>query len=246
MGNMLCLVEKTKDNETWVNTYAITWGEDFENPASPSEVATVFGYGTINWNDSDVTDSNAGTAYLGNGNILAAIVGFERQLHMAPIAITNLYLTDGIKNTSTFATSPVSLACFGQPAGDEGSIMPGNVTLQVNRVPGSFSQRTGRLFYRGVLDDTHVAFSGVGGIAWSNDVVRELWSEGMQDLLDTTSLRSWFYQVPVGMATLSIPQYWPIDSEFAGNLNRCVPIGNLVAHAPVSRQVKKGKRRKQS
>ena len=246
MGIGLVIIEKEYNGESWSNTHAFS---------------TAGGSLLI---DSDmvaigIDQVQAGTpAALGGAGFdpatalfVSSLLSFERALTFTPINFTRVYVTDGkinnILDPNAFAVATLGVQGLRTLGGEtEVDIIPGNVTLQINRVPAGFSHRQGRMFLRGALEDGSVRFAGKGGVAFTGVPI----ADGYRSLLAATVAASGisrFYGAGAAGLVYGIPQYVTtalIGVQRKGQLNHVVPIGSLVLAGPVGRQMKRGKKKK--
>lgn len=249
MGIGLIVIDKSFQGETWSNTYAFSVGNPPLNVGTLSQT-DLFDIGATQPFTFDNTDPRPPSApdYLGGDFLLHSLVGFERLLYSPDITIDRVYVTDGRENPSTggalYAAIPTQLV--GLANENVAEILPGSVTLLLNRVPATLGQRPGRLYLRGMLSEGAVSFGGNKLVRFANATARQV----VNNIIFTSQLNSevgnYFVNGSSNNVRLGIAKY-------ASALNTTQPITNdLIAIAPISgfsvvgpvaRQVTKGRRR---
>lgn len=242
----LVIIEKELNGETWTNTHAFGTGGD---TALTSEDMDAIGVPEV---QAGGLPALGGAGYdPATGKFLSALLAFERYLTFSPINYTRVYVTDGkinnIADPNAFAVATLGVTGGRSLAADSpDTIMPGNVTLQINRVPASYSVRQGRMYMRGVLTDSAVKFAGRGGVAYTDNSTADVYRTLLQTALAGSGLPRFF---GAGSTTVfyAIPRYVTeplLGVQREGQLDSVNAIGSLVVLGPVSRQMKRGKKRK--
>jgi hypothetical protein len=242
MASGLIVSKKRYGGEEWSNTYAFITQNDATPGLSSGDIDTITG-GSIGFADvsTDPTDTN----YAGSVSLLHAIIGFERTLHSNVIDFNQIYVSDGLDNTGTLSNTFAvwDTNYLGLRAVNEDQLMPGNVTLLVSRTPMGFSQRRGRLFLRGVLNEADVSFSGKRLIDFKDTAARQTYVTLVADAIIQSVLDTYLGQNGISSAlSLAIPNFDPVS----GTLMAATPVANLVVNRPNSRQVQRGRRRNTS
>ena len=237
----LVTITKEIDGEQWSNVYAVGTDGSLNETISVDDMITIGANQPI----TDDTTNPAHLDYLGNTFILHALLGFERAVHFQPVSFTNIAVTDGVKGSSVFAVIPLSFSGIRSTSGGGvESIMPGNVTLLVNKTPNSFAVKSGRSFYRAVLFDGAVKFGGKWGIDWESDAMKVSFQGTFATAVTDSNLDQY---MSGGTSTASqvfaIPHYAVRTASNAGDLVSGTAITNLVVQRPVSRQMARGRKR---
>lgn len=247
MGLGLVIIEKTYNGESWSNTHAFSTGEETELDDAD---LNAIGFPLV---QSGGTDDFGGQGALpSTATFLQAIITFERLLHWNDISFTKVYVTDGkiadLALTNTFAVAAINfggLASVGTV--DPNTIMPGNVALQINRAPFNYSNRQGRMLLRGCLLDNEVRFANRGGVAWTNSEAAAVVQNRVDVAFGNSNIAGFMGASTTSTVRFCIPKYSTsnvLGGARKGQLISAVPIGGLTLVGPVSRQMKRGKKKK--
>lgn len=262
MGIGKIVISKRKDGgRPWQNEYPFQ--VDFTNEKPNDTDLIQIGAGIAY--DDDTTDPND-WGPLAQVPLIAKLLAFERRIHFAAgITITNVYVTDGVKqakasagqpNTSVFWSANLNLPCTrgaGVITADE--IAPGNVTLLAKRSPLGFSARQGKVFYRGCLTDADVRFNGDDKVDWTSASQQAAADLFFQSQLTLCGLRDYFGDdgytgsAPFdGLIIIGIGRARGGESTAVGSnksdLVDIVPMSGMVAAEVTGRQARRGRRRK--
>ena len=247
MSTGLLTVTKSAAGEEWANTYGISVGSD-NGALTLADLE-----GIIATNPADgFTDENTQAAtpeYEGGTSILAAILGFERQLHYSAVQIVRLTINDGSTPgtpTGNFWSQAINLAGNkdgGSPV-DAALVAPLSIALLVNRNPAGLSIRPGRVYYRGCLLDTDVRPGSRVGVTWRDDGIATSVRNFVTGAVTAAELDSYFASPSTTLPAIyvSIPHYDDTDPD-VGQVISGSPVTSFSANKPVSRQLTRGRRR---
>lgn len=245
MAAALINVTFNHEGEEWGNTWGVEVGGAFQITQADIEalgaLTALNADGTINKNNAF--------------SIINSILRFHEALLPPFVKITEVYLTDGIRrraqgllgSVNAFWVATVNASGTRNPNSSPDQYAPGSIALQVNKNPAFFSVRRGRVFLRALLADTDVRFGGRGGVDWTSPTRRDAISAVVQDALTTSQLAAHFIgAINVnGLPSIGIPFYYGKLAPIAavGSLSGIHPMENLAVVGPVSRQMKKGRKR---
>lgn len=246
MGIGLVLIQKEYNGEVWTNTHCFSTGaplelddSDLDEIGFPSLVV-----------DMDVW--SGGGAYTPTGApFLAALLAFERKITLAPVSFTKMYITDGkqedIADPNTFAVRSFNLPGLAPMGGvADTQLVPGSIALQINRSPFGYGNRQGRMQLRGCMIDGDVRFATRGGVDFTDAAVRAVYNTKLANVIEASGIGAYFGLVTEGVG-YCIPHYAPKDAAPPlkyGQLVGATPIASLSVAGPVSRQMRKGKKKK--
>jgi hypothetical protein len=245
MGSGVIVIKKEVDGEEWENTYPFS----VVGPGNLSNLDLVAIGAEESFTPENTNYSDAG--YDPEAvPMLQAVLAFERAMHYTPIRFKSVYVTDHLENsaptdlnTNTFFVQPLSFNGLGPAA--QGDLAPGNTPLMLTRVPAVFSRRSGRIYMRGVLLLSQVRFAGKGLVDWSSDAARLNMVTAVQTASTNSGLTRYF-SGGGGVGETGIGQYIrgiAIPPSDVGDIYNVTPIREFRVDAPVSRQVKRGKKR---
>lgn len=243
MGYGLITITKELDGEQWSNTYGCVIDDDFSQPLTTLNLDAIFASTPL----TDAVTKPSDPAYLGATHPLAALVGFERLMMYETATFVNLFISDGQKNVGAgvFQSVPLSFSALRPLDGSPSEVVaPGNVTWMVTRQPIAVSTRTGRLFYRAAIGDFAVKFGGRGGIDWVSSTIEGDYATHLSNSVTTSGIDDYLAGgASQSSFVLCIPQYYPDSDPNAGDMSGANSMGSFVSARPVSRQVKRGRRR---
>lgn len=245
MGIGLITVQKEYQGEQWINTHAFSTGAP--TALDDSDIAEI-GWETAS---ADWNAHTGGTGFTaGTEGLVGCILAFERNMHYTGILINKIYVSDGkqedIADPNTFAVATVSLPGLRTMGGTaEEMILPGSIALQINRQPAGYSARQGRLFMRGVLQDSQVRFASRGGVDFTTSAIRDGNNVFVNLTINQSGLSRYFSggALPVQYC---IPHYQKKEDDPAGKGGKLIgvtQVAKLVMVGPVSRQMKRGRKR---
>lgn len=242
MGIAVVTITKSLNGEDWSNSYGLIVNDEDSAPITAEELVSIGVQQPLNISTTNSTDP----LYAGAESILAALLGYERYLHTGFVNFVSMDIVDGIKGSPVFASIPLSLTGLwsASGAGIE-QMMPGNVALLVNKIPSGVSIRSGRCFYRSLLFDAQVKFSGTAGIDWESAMGKQVLTSHFSNAVIATGLDAYMGTNGAMVATqaLGIPSYAPISATNKGDLVRVSLMSDFAVQKPVSRQMKRGRKR---
>lgn len=244
MGRLLIMVEKSFGGETWVNTHcAIT-------NASPQSVLA----------DADMTSLGIGsaltTASTASGaptTFLQRLISFESYIHDGNVIVSRVYVTDGQRNATAdpdwLWSSTLAIPGRGRINQDPLVLANGSVALVVNRNPIGYNSRGGRMFIRGLLLETEIAFNMRGGVGYQAASAATTMQTILSSALTASALSSHFNNgANVATVGYAIPHYTgkfdTTDPKGWGILKGATLVSSMAAGVPRNRQMLRGKRRK--
>lgn len=257
MGQGIVVIEKELSGESWSNSYAFTTGAPGVLAGGDIESLTAAGTFTA---DNTVPGS-FGTEAPAAEEFLYRLLAFERGIHHASVRFTRMYISDGLQNASptdvgplasVFAVFPLIFNGLRKPNFQQQEIAPANVALRATRAPAGFSQRAGRVWYRGSLLEAEIRFAGRGGLDWTDGSLQQGYVSDFDAALAGSGLPAYFGDgvaggilggatytgIPVRLKGTQLP---PMD---AGDLVAVAKMDALVPVKPSARQVFKGRKRK--
>lgn len=242
MGIGIVTITKSYNSEEWSNNYGVICNDEDAAQLTISDLTTI---GVGQFFGDEETNPASGTEFLGATYLLHSLIAFERTLHCSPIQFVRCDVSDGKKGGEVFASIPLSFAGLVDIGTmPEANIAPGNVALLVNKTPMALAVRSGRSFYRGVLTDTSVRFAGRGGVDWTDDTYRTTYRENMDGSIAASEILAYLGAgALIETQALGIPQYAPLDATVPGDLVRVNAMSYFAVQKPVSRQMKRGKKR---
>jgi hypothetical protein len=236
----LVIVRKELNGEEFSNTYGIMLSDDAV-PLTEADLTAMVDTGTL----------GADQTVAVSPKLINAIVDFEMELMFQSVNFINVYVTDG-RNTNaggdpTTIFYSKNLSIHGnRTLSDETLMVPGNVTLMANRVPGGFSARQGRAYFRGCLVDANVSYKGPKLVGWKDAIERTAILGVFNDALTASGLVNHLAGgSAVAGGTLAIPHYQPESDPPVltdGNIIGATPIVQFAAVRPVGRQVSRGRK----
>lgn len=242
-----CLINVTfnHEGEEWGNTWGVSVGATAQITQLDIE-----SLGAVTALNADGTIAKGAVV-----SVINSILRFHEELLPPFVKITEVYLTDGVRRRAqgllgtlnAFWVASVNAVGARNPNSSPDQYAPGSIVLQVNKNPAYYSVRRGRVFLRALLADTDVRFGGRGGVDWTSPARRDAISAVVQAAMTSSQLSEHFAGVisDNGNPSIGIPFYYgklaPIAS--IGSLAGVRPIENLAVVGPVSRQMKKGRKR---
>lgn len=244
MGGALVIVNKEAGGEQFSNTHALYTGDPAVIPSDAN--LTAWGAG------SDLGDV-ATNGSLAAENPLQAIVTFERLMHYDDVNFLSIYVTDGKRNRILGLNQPnayftAALSGKGLVGGTEAAetVVPGNITWQINRNPTGFSARKGRLFLRLCIADSDVKFGGPKLLVWTATTSADGFRTRLSNGLVTSNLSSYFVGgANAATAIYGIPHYRTFagPGTALGELETVIGCASMASVGPAARQVKRGRKR---
>lgn len=247
----LITIEKQLQGEKWVNTYGVAY-DTLDTADLTDSALSDMGFGET-YGPED-TDPEVPVS-LRSSRILQAILTWERAIHFTSVALTKAYITDGKDNSeapaNTFATLDLALTGL-RPAGsppDFRLLAPGNTTLQINRVPATFSARRGRLFLRACMLREEVSPGPRRLVDFSSPTALATYQTLVTGLVASSDLGA-FMSSDGSMPdpprqALIIPKYSPpvpSNPGAGGELIGGTFVREFIVVGPVGRQVPRGRR----
>jgi hypothetical protein len=248
MGVGILTITKNVEGQEWVNTWGIVKGTPV-GALSNAELAAILatnpagGFTAANTNPTD-------GAYVGADSIIAALLGFERELHYSAVSFSNLNISDGTTPgapTGAFWSQAISFtglrdAGAGAPIA---TVAPLNIACLVNRNSSQISVKAGRIYYRAILLDTQVKPGSKVGVTWTDASAQAALTTALANAESDAGLAA-YYSTDSETAPdigLAIPHYGTVDETegvvISGNV-----ISGLSMNKPVSRQLTRGRRRR--
>lgn len=244
MGTCLVVVEKSFNGVKFVNTHAV-WDNRTEGTMSPQEMAELIQVPFLS-NTGDLLDGPV-------NSILWSILEFERLLYSNIVRFTRVLITD----RRNFQPGPDQTRAFkGYTLNYSGasnystfnSVDAGDHILSITRNAVFVGAEDGEIEYRMLLNkEDHVA-SGDRLLAWASDSTRLTWGNKVGTALNQSQLENYFGDTSLtGIHSYVIPRYTDrnsttVDSDIRG-LYIC---GGFSVLGPLSRQVRKGRRKKKT
>lgn len=243
MSRGLLVIKKRLDGEEFSNTYGLEFTEPgFDDTLTP---AALEAFGAL----QPVTDGNTSSTGIIAPFIIHRTVAFDRLLTHTSVEYIEAYITDGTRNeeddSNVFYTAALDFLGLWSSANP----VPGSITLMIQRIPSGFSSRKGRLYMRGALDESEVRFGGNSLITWQTGGARSTVIARVNNAVVNSTLDEHIGGPDTSSTYLIIPHFTEIqlpDDKVGRNLTGGTPISRLLAFAPASRQVKKGRKEKKA
>jgi len=238
----LVVVKKNINGEDFANTYGIMLGDDAV-PLTEADLAAMV----------DLPTLGADQTIAVSPKIINAIVDFEIALCYSPVQFMNVYVTDSRNTTQGGDPTTIFLSknlnVVGNRAVSAGdALAPGSIALMINRAPGGFSARQGRLLMRGALQRSAVGVGGPKLVGWADSTQSGAYNTAFLNAVNTSGLGTHLVGGSnVAGGVLGIPHYQKASTPPAitdGNLIGMTPVASLAMVRPISRQVAKGRKEK--
>lgn len=249
MSVALCVIHKKYGGHTWSNTHAVQIGATASGMPTPVDLSNI-GAGQA------ITDANTTT---NPPNFLAALLAFERLLHYGDVQFTDLYITDGRRpqatgETNIYFTQTLGFAGLSSEGGVPAphtvaaALMAGSITWLIHRNIVGMGHKPGRMFVRGAISENAVSMNGPTLVAWDPAANGPAYQTYLQGTAMPMLAPYLFGGAQAATAQYSVPIYAPKKNTpvgwKAGELMSTIPVISFDSVGPVSRQVKRGKRRK--
>lgn len=178
-------------------------------------------------------------------NPIQTILALHRLLQDTNVSLTAIYLSDGKKNpgSSVFFSGSINLACLRSIT--PGNVAPLSICWNIERQPGFFSQKPGRIYLRAALGENEIVPGIRDGVTWFDTTTSAAAITRLNTAMGLANI-SFFFNTAgePGSWEIAIPKYAGDNQPNAGQLVGATPIATLVSADPVSRQLTRGKRRK--
>lgn len=249
MANVAIVVTKKRwGSKEFSNTWAVMDGTEYLN-TTLTEAALVRLMGDALGTQLDGQNTNPqDDNYLGEGSVIAAILGFERQMIAQPVIFTGVYISDGKTpgdGTGMFTTLSFSFPGLAPIINGE-DVAPLNCVLQLNRVPAGLGRHAGRIQLRAALAKGDIAADSGDGVTFVTGRraaielrVRDAWLAS--ELFNYTFAGG---TAPVPETQLVIPQFIAPGLPNAGAIKGASRMLGVAVDEAAGRQTKRGKKRR--
>ena len=248
MSTGILTVTKNVEGQEWVNTYGLSVGSS-TGPLDLADLEALVGTNPA-LGFTDATTKPTDPAYAGTTSVIAAILGFERELHYSAVNFSHLNVSDATTpgaSTGPFWSTAINLtglrdAGSGAPIA---TVAPLNVACLVNRNAASLSVKPGRIYFRAILLDTQIKPGSRVGVTWTDASAQAALSTALQQAMTDSFIIDYFASpsAPLPDIYISIPHF----SETEGSEGAVVSgsgVSSFSMNKPVSRQLTRGRRRR--
>lgn len=245
MPQVLVMVKKAAFGEEWENVHCLRVGASTD----PVDDATMVALGV------GQAITTATTAAAAPTTVLQRLISFERFLHDDHVTITGVTITDGIPNTlqqyQYHWSSGLAISGGARINQDPLTLALGVATLLINRIPTGFVARMGRMFLRGYLLDTEVAFNAKGGVGWQAPSAQTTAQTMLSTAVTNSKIGDLFNGGTLANTVMYCIPHFANKTQVAGGMKAgtlvsSTPITGFAVGSPRARQMLRGKKKKKA
>lgn len=242
---IITIAKVLSGGKPFYNTYALQNGLFTPGPLNNADLEAFVGGTAFIFTDAATDPDDA--EYEGDSSPIACILGFDRKMTAAAVGYTRVYVSDGKTQgdpTGAFATFPLNFGGLTLEASGAEDIAPLNIALQVNRLPASFSQRSGRIQFRAALTKTEVNPFGEDGVSLT--AAGRVSAQGrLNEAISSSGIYGELIIAPEGdpSVKLVIPKYETDEGPTKGAVINAADIGGFSLADAVGRQKSRGRKK---